>query len=394
MHIQLWSYNYEPEPTGIAPLSAAWARAMSARGHRVEVVAAHPHYPEPRWGTRLRPYREERDGIDVLRLPIWPGRGSAAARIRQELSFVTPLAAAIPLLHRPDVLVAVSPSFPGLGPAMAFSRLRRVPWVLWLQDVLPDGAIATGVMRDGPIIRTARRVERAAYRSAARIAVISDSFRENLLAKDVPDEKIVRVFNPATRPVLDAPRAGGGVDDRLVLNMGNIGHTQNLAAVTRAFEAHPGLRDLGATLTMAGDGVAGDEVRAAIATDRARVTGIVDSDTLEDLLMRAAVGLVTQSYEGIDFNVPSKLSNFLAYGIPIVASVRPESEVARIVSRYEVGWVTESPAACADTLAEVLPDAEARSERGRAGLELAQRELTPDRAAEHFERMLAAVVAG
>lgn len=68
MRIQLWSYNYDPEPQGIAPLSATLARALAARGHELLVVAAHPHYPEPAWGLRLRPYRERRDGIPVLRL--------------------------------------------------------------------------------------------------------------------------------------------------------------------------------------------------------------------------------------------------------------------------------------------------------------------------------------
>ena len=49
LRVQLWSYNYDPEPTGIGPLSRVLAQALSQRGHRVEVVAAHPHYPEPRW---------------------------------------------------------------------------------------------------------------------------------------------------------------------------------------------------------------------------------------------------------------------------------------------------------------------------------------------------------
>ena len=40
-----------------------------------------------------------------------------------------------------------------------------------------------------------------AYRSADRVAVISDSFRENLAEKGVPGEKIARIYNPASRPV-------------------------------------------------------------------------------------------------------------------------------------------------------------------------------------------------
>ena len=126
-------------------LSTVWARAMTALGHEVSVVAAHPHYPESRWGRRLRPYRERRARIPVIRLPLWSGRATTLARLRQSLDAAT-LTAAVPYLGTPEILVVVSPSFPGLVPAMLNSRLRRVPWVLWLQDILPDGAAATGVL--------------------------------------------------------------------------------------------------------------------------------------------------------------------------------------------------------------------------------------------------------
>ena len=88
MKIKLWSYNYEPEPCGIAPLSTVLAESLRDRGHQVSVVAAHPHYPEPIWGHRLRPHREVRNGIPVLRLPLWIGRDTSAERVRQEVSFV------------------------------------------------------------------------------------------------------------------------------------------------------------------------------------------------------------------------------------------------------------------------------------------------------------------
>src|SRR3954469_5659413 len=110
MRIQLWSYNYDPEPTGIAPVSAVWARTMSERGHEVDVVAAHPHYPAPAWGRSLRPYRETRDGISVLGLPLWIGRQTSAARVRQEVSYMVSHSAALPALGRRDVRVVVSPS--------------------------------------------------------------------------------------------------------------------------------------------------------------------------------------------------------------------------------------------------------------------------------------------
>ncbi|MEA2160068.1 MAG: colanic acid biosynthesis glycosyl transferase WcaI [Solirubrobacteraceae bacterium] len=395
MKIQLWSYNYDPEPTGIGPLSTVWARAMSERGHQIEVVAAHPHYPEPIWGRPVPPRRELRDGISVIRLPLWPGRGSTAQRLRQELTFTTALACAAPLLGTPDVIVAVSPSFPALAPTMAAARVRRVPWVLWLQDILPDGATATGLLGEGRLIGALRRFELAAYRSASRVVVISNSFATNLLSKGVPPERIVRIFNPASLPVQPAD-ALGDRDERLVLTMGNIGHTQNLVHVTRAFEASAELAGLNARFVLAGDGVCGDDVRAAITSDRVQVTGVVDRATLEGYLRRASVAIVSQEYQGLDFNVPSKLMNFMAYGLPTLAAVRPDSEVARIVGESGAGWVTNGsdPDEFAERLVQALTDPADRLARAERGLAFAQENFTPEAIASQFEGVLDEVVSG
>jgi colanic acid biosynthesis glycosyl transferase WcaI len=392
LRVQLWSYNYDPEPTGIGPLSKAWATAMRDRGHEITVVAAHPHYPEPKWGTRLLPYREVRDGIPVLRLPIWAGRKSVGERLRQEASCAVALSAAAPFLGTPDVIVAVSPSFPALLPAMVNARVRRTPWVLWLQDLLPDAATVTGLLdEDKPTVRTARRLERAAYRSAARVVAISETFRDILRARGVPRDHVVRIFNPASRPVRTEPRDVDLVDGKLALNMGNIGRSQNLATIVRAFEGSSDLERARARFVMAGEGVAGQEVRATIGTERVEVTGILTSEQLGRYIERAAIGVVTQSPRDHDVNVPSKLMNFMGAGVPVLASVDANSEVARILTESGGGWVTDSSRVeeqFAPALLEALTNPEERERRGAAALEFARRNFDPARIAERFEHVL------
>ena len=390
LRVQLWSYNYDPEPTGIGPVSTVWAHSLRDRGHHVEVVAAHPHYPTPAWGRRLRPYRESRDGIDVLRLPLWIGRASAAARMRQELTYALAHSLAVPTLPRADVVVAVSPSFPALAPAIANARVRRLPWVLWLQDILPDGAVTTGLVDEGPALRAARRLERAAYRSAERIVVISDTFRSNLLAKGVPAEKLVRLPNPATRIPRSAGRAAGGPDAvPCVLSMGNIGHSQGLAPLVRAFQGSERLAALGARLVVAGDGVAADSVRAE-AGDRVDFLGLVSDDELEAALLRATLALVSQRPDVAEFNLPSKLSNFLAYGLPVVVAARPTSEAARLVADVGAGVVAADadPDRFVEAVAELLEAPAERERMSAAGRAFAEDRLTPAASAEAFEQVL------
>ena len=391
MNIQLWSYNFDPEPTGIGIVSTVWARGLRDRGHRVDVVAAHPHYPEPRWGTRMLPYREVRSGIDVLRLPLWIGRASAAERYRQELTFMAAQSIATPFLPKPDVLVSASPSFPALMPAVVNVRTRRIPWVLWLHDLLPDGATATGLVDEGGrVIQLARRLERAAYEAADRIVVLSSAFTENLLAKGVPAEKIELIYDPATRVPDRLAEPGEGSGPLRILSMGNIGHSQGLTELVRAFEARP---ELDARLVITGTGVAAQEAHDEIRTSRVEMLGMVDDDRLEHELSAADIAFVSQRYEGSEFNIPSKLMNFMAYGLPILAAVNPGGEVARLVRESGAGWVVDS--SDADSFPRELDrlacaPGELR-ERAAVSRRYAESHFTQAGFAERFEQTLASV---
>ena len=388
VHLQLWSYNYAPEPTGIGPVSTLWAQLMRDRSYEVSVVAAHPHYPTAEWGRSVRPYREVRDGIPVLRLPLWIGRASNTARMRQEASYAAVLGAAAPFVRPADAIVAVSPSFPALMPTMLAARARRTPWFLWVQDVLPDGAATTGLVREGRVLDAARWLERTAYRSARRIAVISSAHRDNLLEKGVPPAKLHRIFNPATA----APHDRGGERNGrpTILTMGNIGVSQGLADVVRHFEASAELRSRAARLLITGDGVAAPEVRQTVTTDRVELPGVVSSSRLEDELRTATVALVSQRADVAEFNLPSKLMNFMAWGLPVIAVVRPGSEVARLVEEAGAGWVAAAGDGAALERAAVaaLDDPAERERRGRAAAEFAARHFSPEAHADAWEALL------
>lgn len=385
MRVQLWSSNYAPEPTGIAPVSRSLATGLRDAGHEVSVVSAHPHYPDAEWGRSRKPYRERRDGIDVLRLPLWIGRASSRERVRQEVSYLASLTAAIPFLGRPDVLVSASPSFPALLPALVNKRIRRLPWILWLHDILPDGAQATGLVEPGAVLSASRKLEAAAYRAADRIVVLSRAFVDNLAAKGVDPGKVELIYDPATRePRLSRPEPNGS---RLkLLSMGNIGFSQGLAPLVRAFE-HSAVE---ADLVITGTGVALDDVVAEVVTDRVRPLGLVDDDRLEHELTTADVAVVTQHYEGGEFNIPSKLMNFMAYGLPVLAAVNPGGEVARLVRESGAGWVVDSskPEELPRAVAAIGAEAEERRGRGEAARAFAERQFTKGAFVANFERTL------
>ena len=392
MRIQLWSYNYHPEPTGIGPVSTALAQALHERAHDVQVVAAHPHYPSPAWGRRKLPYREQIGSIDVLRLPLWVGRATATQRYRQELTFLAAQLAAVPALRRPDVAVVVSPSFPALLAAILAHRVWRSPWVLWLQDILPDGAAATGLVGDGGlVIAASRRLEAAAYREAATIVTLSSDMHHNLRGKGVADSKIRVIGNPATRAPAGRPDLGAVLARRpwRILSMGNIGHTQGLAPLVEAFEACD-LSPDDVRLDITGVGVAAEDVRSRVRSERVQILGMVTDAELEAQLSQAAIALVSQRHTGTEFNIPSKIMNFMMYGLPVLAAVNPGCEVARIVEASAGGWVVDSsrPELFPQKVAELLDRPGEVQERGRAAARYAEQHFAVSAFADRFEDVL------
>ncbi len=396
--VQLWSANFAPEPTGIAPVSTVLADELSARGWQVDVVANHPHYPDPRWGTRRRPYRQRRGDVRLLRLPLLVGRETGKQRMLQEMSIVSSYLAATPvlgppLLGKPDVLLVVSPPFPALLAAVLNGRLRGVPWVYWMHDLLPDGAVTTGLVDEGSkIMRASRWLERTSYAECESVAVLSQAFADNVVEKGVPPEKVELIYDPATRPFpeLSADELGSERDEIKVLSMGNIGLTQGLTPLVAAWERSPEIAKRNVKLVVTGNGVAADDARAEVRSDRVEFLGLVSDERLEEELRSSTLALVSQSYTGAEFNLPSKLMNFMAYGLPIVAAVHPDGETARLVEKAEAGWVADSsdPDLFPRTVISALENRDDLRRKASSARGYAEENFSTEAFAGSFDRLL------
>jgi colanic acid biosynthesis glycosyl transferase WcaI len=333
------------------------------------------------------------------------GRDTAKQRLLQELSIASSYLGASPilgppLLGKPNVLLVVSPPFPTLLAAALNSRLRALPWVYWMHDLLPDGAVSTGLLDEhSPILRASRWLERMAYREAKSIAVLSQAFADSVMSKGVPQEKVQLIYDPATRPFpnLNGCMRGVGERDQIkVLSMGNIGLTQGLAPLVAAFERSEGLAKRGVKLVITGNGVAADDVRSEIRSDRVEYRGLVSDERLEHELRSATLALVSQSYGGAEFNLPSKLMNFMAYGLPIVAAVNPAGETARLVEKAGAGWVadTSEPDLFPKTVLSALDDPGDVQRKAEAARSYAEESFTRRAFGDSFDRLLRKVAAG
>jgi glycosyltransferase involved in cell wall biosynthesis len=207
MRILLITQFFQPEPQ-IKGLP--FARELQRRGHDVEVLTGFPNYPGGRLypGYRVRALqREVMDGVPVARVPLYPSHDlSRLGRVANYASFA--LSSALlgaALTRRPDVAyVYHPPATMGLA-ALAQRALRGVPVVYDVQDLWPDTLRATGMVSGSAVLGAVGAWCRLVYRAAARVVVLSPGFRERLVARGVPADKIDVIYNWADESAVGAP---------------------------------------------------------------------------------------------------------------------------------------------------------------------------------------------
>ena len=402
MHIMFLAQCYAPEDVSAAVLITELATDLAKWGHRVTMVTGAPNYPQGRVfeGYRNRLYSAEMlDGVRVIR--TWSYISPAKKTLPRLLHYGTYSATAFYgglLSGKPDVLVSFSPPLPlGLS-AWLLSRLWQVPWVLQIEDLYPDAAVAAGVMVNKKAIEFFSAMEHCLYQHAHRISIISESFRRTLLGKGVPDSKmeVIPVWADPNE-VLPLPKQNlfrhkHHLDGKfVVMYAGNIGLTSCLEDVLDAAELLKDQSDI--QFVIVGEGVKKEMLESEARTRL--LTNILflpyqPREAFPEMLAAADVGLVTLNAGAMLSSLPSKIFNVMASARPVLSVSPPESEQAHIVHEADCGRNVEpgSPKQLADVITLLKAWGSALHEMGQHGRSYLEKYHTRQHCVGAYEHML------
>ncbi|MEW6285004.1 MAG: glycosyltransferase family 4 protein [Chloroflexota bacterium] len=386
MHILIMGQHYAPEEVSGAVLARELAEGLLARGHQVTFVTAAPSYPHGRVFAGYRNVflaREKLNGVNVIRVwsSISPSR-SFWSRILNYGTFSLMALAGGLAAGKVDVMMSASPPLPlGLS-AWLVSRIRRIPWLLRVEDLYPQTAVNAGVLRNRLAIRFFERMERFIYQKAAHISLISESFRQNLLAKGISPLKLsvlpVWADPHSIRPL---PKENGfrrtyGLEGKFVLlYAGNLGHTSALEDVVEAARLLRNEREI--IFVIVGEGVRKTALQTQAlhyGLENVRFLPYQPREVYAEALAAADVSLVTLNPAASHTSLPSKIFNIMASARPILAVADAASEAAALVQKERCGVVVPpaQPALLAETI-RALRSRPAQLEEwgsnGRAALE-------------------------
>ena len=408
LNILIYGLNYAPEPTGIGKYSGEMAAWLAAQGHAVEVICGLPHYPQWQLDPAYADGRsrvETRDGVTVRRAAHFVPSAdalTAGARIRLETGFT--LSAArywLPRFfsRRPDVVIAVMPPMQiGVWPLL-FGWLRRVPWVLHVQDLQVDAALRLNMLKGGVLGKLLYRIEGFLLRHATRVSTITESMRARIVAKGTPAARTwlfpnwadIAAIRPGPRDNAFRRALGVADDTVVVLYAGNMGEKQGLEAVLQVADACRDDSRLLFLMVGAGGARTRLERRAAeLALPNLRFMPLQPLEALGEMLAAGDIHLVVQRRDAADLVMPSKLTNILAAGRACVATADAGTALHEVVHGYDTGEVAP-PGDDAALTAAVRRLADDRARREACGLrarDYAEQFLDKQRILSIFENQL------
>ncbi len=264
------------------------------------------------------------------------------------------------LFSKADVLfVDSTPPTQGLVAAI-LKRLKHIPVVYNLQDIFPDSLVNTGISTKKSLLyKIGERIESITYRNADRIIVISEDFKENIIAKGVPEEKIVVIYNWVDDEAVHyIERCDNELFDEYDLDRekfyvaycGNIGFTQNMELLVDV--AYNMRERKGIQFLIVGDGAYKQKLEGQIhekQLDNISLMPFQSYDRISEVFSIGDVGLII-SKKGIGNNsVPSKTWSYMAAGRPILTSFDEDSELVKIIRKNRCG-LTVVPNDCSQLI--------------------------------------------
>lgn len=391
--LQLAGYFF-PEKAASIYLEENRYEAFSNAGFKTIVYAARPQR-----GLTEGEYQEYKNkklemmyngGVEVHRFAMYrEGKNAVLRAFRYFLISVVQLWKGIWAKDIDLIYVASTPPTQGALAALV-KKCKKVPFVYNLQDIFPDSLAGTGLAKKGGLLwKIGRAIENFTYRNADKIIVISQDFKKNIMAKGVPVDKIVVVYNWVDQnAVKDIPRSENklffmyGLDPSkfYVTYNGNIGLTQNmdmLLEVAKSLEANENIH-----FVLVGNGAYLEQVKQIVADRNISNVHLLPFQPYEDISHVFSLGDVSLviSKPGVGENsVPSKTWSIMSASRPVLANF-DENELKTIIEENNCGIFTKAgdKVAFTDAIIKLYNDRDLCKEYGRNGRQFVMDNLTKE----------------
>ena len=304
-----------------------------------------------------------------------------------------------------DVIFAASTP-PIIGATCALiKKAKGMPFVYNLQDIFPDSLMGANItQKKGLLWKIGRKLEDYTYRNADKIIVISEDFKKNIMAKGVPEEKIVVIYNWVDQNVVEnVPREENKLFDMYGLDRskfyvtynGNIGLSQNMEMLLSvASELQGGMDDI--HFVLVGNGAYLEEVKRMVNDKGLQNVHLLPFQPYEDISHVFSLGdvsiVISKPGTGAA-SVPSKTWSIMSASRPVLANF-DENELKTIIEENNCGIFTKAgdKEAFKAAILRLYGDRDLCKELGRNGRKFVMENLTREVGTQKYVDVIKSVV--
>jgi glycosyltransferase involved in cell wall biosynthesis len=355
MHILFITDNFSPEVNAPASRTFEHTREWIKEGHQITVITSAPNFPKgkvyPGYKNKLWSY-ERMDGITVLR--VWTYITANEGFIKRALDFLSFMVSSFLasfFVRKVDIVIGTSPQFFTIISAWAISGTKKIPFVFELRDLWPESIEAVGAMQNSYILNILEKLSFYLYTRADLIVSVTNSFKDNLIARGIKEDKIIVVTNGVDRFNYKPSLKDQSLIDEFNLNnffivgyFGTHGMAHSLATILDAAlilqENHKNHK---IKFLFLGDGAEKNKlinIAKSIKLDNILFLDSVSKDKISKYWSLLDVSIVhlkkTNLFKTV---IPSKIFECMGMGIPILLGVQGESET--IIKKYSAGVLFE-----------------------------------------------------
>lgn len=218
-----------------------------------------------------------------------------------------------------------------------------VPFIYSLQDVFPDSLVTTGLAKKNSLLwRIGRKIESKTYQLCSRIIVISDAMKDNLIIKQVENEKIYIIYNWIDiDDIYPIQKNDNSLfeqfnicrDKFIVLYAGNFGAAQGAEIVLNAAEQLQAETNIQFVIFGGGAGFNEAKKKSELLSN-VIISPLLPQNRVSEVYSLGDVAIISCKRGVGTSGLPSKTWSIMACNTPIISSFDLDSELVCILSRF------------------------------------------------------------
>ena len=334
MKLLVISQYYYPEQFRINDICTEWVK----RGYDVTVLTGIPNYPKGKFYKGygiFKKRREEIDGVKIIRIPIIPRGNNSIMLILNYLSFVISGFFFSKFTRKKFDKVftyEVSPITQAL-PAIWYAKRKKIESILYVMDLWPESIeLATG-KKNEKIFNIIEKVVNYIYKNTNKILTSSESFKEDIISKGQPSEKVQfwpqyaeEFYCNKENKVTEIKK-----DDKFkIIFTGNIGQAQGLEIIIDTAKILKEKKEK-VVFYLVGNGRAKEELQTKVKENKlGEIIRFIEQKPAKEISNYISVCDATfislKSNSISEKILPAKMQSYLASGKPIIGCAKGEIE--------------------------------------------------------------------